>query len=309
MSRWLYPLLLVVVATVITVITGLRFGSAGSHTSFAHIIMPTPGGPSLFHASIDADPWNGNGPCNPVDAAHAVPSGPHEVAVCIESAPASLAAFDFTVNFDPALNSCTDVSCPSGDCLDDNPDANAGLTLGSGVPTLPWLGGNWDCNPSDVVEPTCEKYGIPGKAGMACWSLTGPYTSPTGDVSFPLAVLSLTAIAEGIDSMTLENVVLGDTDIVEIGTCNPAMNVPIDCYGAEVYPPPPPTPTATPTPTRPPGVGGTIKLPPSAVAAQSNGSPNYSGWTTQGYAALAGGVAAAAIAIGGAWCVRRRCLR
>jgi len=68
-----------------------------------------------------------------------------------------------------------------------------------------------------------------------------------------------------------------------------------------------PTPTPTPTPTRPPGVGGTVKLPPAAIAAEHGTSPTHSGWTVGAYAALAGGLAGAAVAIGvGGWYARRR---
>jgi len=71
------------------------------------------------------------------------------------------------------------------------------------------------------------------------------------------------------------------------------------------------TPTATftpvpPTPTRPPGVGGTVNLPPGAIAAESGAPVEGSGWATATYAALAGAVVA--IGIGG-WYARRRWLR
>jgi len=68
----------------------------------------------------------------------------------------------------------------------------------------------------------------------------------------------------------------------------------------------PPTPTPTGTPGHPPGVGGTVKLPPAAIAAESGASAEGSGWGTASWAALAG--AAVAIGIGG-WYARRRWLR
>jgi len=67
-----------------------------------------------------------------------------------------------------------------------------------------------------------------------------------------------------------------------------------------------PVATATPTPTRPPGVGGTVKLPPAAIAAESSAPAEGSGWGTATWAALAG--SAVAIGIGG-WYARRRWLR
>jgi hypothetical protein len=74
---------------------------------------------------------------------------------------------------------------------------------------------------------------------------------------------------------------------------------------------PTPTKTYTPTPTRTPshplGVGGAVKLPPAAIAAESATAPEGFGWTVGAYAALAGGLAAAAVAIGtGGWYARRR---
>jgi len=65
------------------------------------------------------------------------------------------------------------------------------------------------------------------------------------------------------------------------------------------------TPTPTPTPTRPHGVGGTVKLPPAAIAAESGAPAEGSGWGTASWAALAG--AAVALAVGG-WYARRRWL-
>ena len=67
-------------------------------------------------------------------------------------------------------------------------------------------------------------------------------------------------------------------------------------------------PVATATPTPPTGVGGVVKLPPAAVAAESGAAAEGSGWTFGAYAALVGVGAAAAMGIGG-WYARRRWLR
>jgi len=66
----------------------------------------------------------------------------------------------------------------------------------------------------------------------------------------------------------------------------------------------PPTPTSTGTPIHPPGVGGTVMLPPAAVAAESGSTTEGSGCSAATYVALAAGVAMA-IGIGG-WYARRR---
>ena len=58
---------------------------------------------------------------------------------------------------------------------------------------------------------------------------------------------------------------------------------------------------------RPPGVGGTVLLPPAAIAAESSEVSERSGWSAGIYAALAGGMAGIAVtaAVGG-WYARRR---
>ncbi len=77
-------------------------------------------------------------------------------------------------------------------------------------------------------------------------------------------------------------------------------------------PTPTPTATATPTPTNTPkaGVGGIVKLPPAAIAAESGAPAENSGRAGEAYAVLAGAMAAAVVAIvaGGRY-ARRRWLR
>ena len=239
-SLWLssIPLAIAITALLAVGLAGLQPWDGGhGHQAFAHLWDEDGDTTNDFHASLDANPWNGSGPCNPIDTLADVSAGDYEVAVCIESATAALATFEFGVSYDPALTSCTDVACPSGDCVDDNPDANAGATLGSGVPTSPSLGGGWDCNILDTVEPswepTCQKDGS-AEAWLACWSLTGPFTTPTGDVAFPLAIVTFTTLAEGVDDLALGDIVMGDRWSTELGSCNPIHNVPISCLGATV---------------------------------------------------------------------------
>jgi hypothetical protein len=71
------------------------------------------------------------------------------------------------------------------------------------------------------------------------------------------------------------------------------------------------TPTPTPTDTPTPGpVGGIAELPPLAgiSADQASGPADGPGWSAGDYA-LAGGLAAAAVIVAGAWYARRRWLR
>ncbi len=202
---------------------------------------PTTEAGSELHISIDADP--DDGPCSDVDQSNVIVSGPFSVAICIESASTTIGGFQFALSYDPDYISCTDESCAAGNCLDDNPDANAGTTLGPGqAPTDPNLGSGWDCNVMDLAQPICHKDGEP-KAWMACWSLTGPYTSPVGDTAFPLAVVTLSADWSGSYSwphepaqFSLSDVEIGNSGGVEMGSCNPILGMPVDCLGAQVEP-------------------------------------------------------------------------
>ena len=249
MKRSLLLTLMAIAGTAILAVSlvGFRLSQGGlDYSAFAHIYDYDANTTNDFHAEVDADATNGTAPCAPVDATAAVYPGVHEVAVCTTSAAANLGALAFVLNFDPALNTCTDVNCAAGDCLDDNPDANAGATLGSGVPTSPDLGTGWDCNIMDLAQPTCAKDAVAGAAWIGCWSLTGPYTSPIGDVSFPLAVVTFNAVALGTDALTLSTVILGDSAGGEIGSCNPVSSVGINCAGATVDKVPVPSPTPLP---------------------------------------------------------------
>jgi hypothetical protein len=68
-----------------------------------------------------------------------------------------------------------------------------------------------------------------------------------------------------------------------------------------------PPPTTTPTSGHLHGVGGIVKLPPSAVAADSDAPSDGSGWPAGAYAGLAGAGAAAVILLGaGGWYAGRR---
>ena len=163
MSRWFLGLLAISAVVVAVMLALARPGGSGNHESFAHQITTTPGAPA-FHAEIDADAWNG-APCNPVDTSAEVDIGDtNDVAVCLTSAMAptpspsnGVSKFQFDLTYHPALNECPEVNCdfPNTKCLDDNPDANEGTTLGQGVPTVPDLGGGWDCSVLNSTQPVC----------------------------------------------------------------------------------------------------------------------------------------------------------
>ena len=238
---------------------------------------------SDFHVEIDADARNGNGPCDPMDPAARV-SGAHEVAVCMENASAPVWGFQFGVLYDPRVDQCVDESCGEADCPDDNPDANAGTTLGSGVPTNPDLGLAWDCTTLGTDEPVCDKPDSDpntNKAWIICFSTGWPLTSPLNAPHWPLAVITFNSLADGVDALTLTDVVVW-TNWMEMGSCNPVNEAGIPCFGATVVVQSP--------------VGGIAEAPDVAAA---GGSPSLL------YAVLAGAAGVVALAAGG-WYARRR---
>jgi len=122
-----------------------------------------------FSFAIDADPWNGTAPCTPVDATHSVEVGAsHEVAVCTVSEPQKpaggpddVAAFSFNLTYDPLRNLCTAKNCLNkSPCTeDDNPDANAGATLGSGYPSFSQCANAADDDSDTIVNDGCPQLG------------------------------------------------------------------------------------------------------------------------------------------------------
>ena len=178
----------------------------------------------------------------------------------MESAPQPVGAFEFNLVYDDTLNQCVEKDCltqdPARRCLDDNPDANAGATLGSGLTTWPDLGVGWDCDPADAgAEPRCDidletgpGYGV---AHLGCLSTIGPYTSPVDADHWPLAVTTFNVLESGTDTLALRDVALADQDGAE-SNCNSVWGDEIPCYGAsnsKTYVTPTPTYTPTPTPT------------------------------------------------------------
>ena len=203
--------------------------------------------------ALDLD--TSGGPCATIDdsATHAE-DDTYNVGVCIGGMQAALGAIQLSVLYDDTLNSSPNIACATGDCLDTNPDANAGLTTwGSSLGAS-----GWDCNIFDLSPPMGDKNVATGpgngEAYLACWTLTGPYSLGDNEASGVLAQVSFTVIAGGeVDSLALGSVVIGDSAGAQIGACNPpATDVPvITCSGGDdtkLGPTPLPA-TATITPT------------------------------------------------------------
>lgn len=208
-----------------------------------------------FYVALDADITDG-GPCSEIDNEREVSIGQdYQVAVCVFGIPGPLGSLTMSVFYDDTLNSAPEISCPSGNCFDDNPDANVGTTVwGDG------FGGGWDCNIFDLAQPIGDR--LPdvtgpgnGEAWMSCWTLTGPYTLGDNETDGVLEVVSFHALAAGVETLAIGGLSISDPGGVEYGGCNPALGVEIDCFNATIYkgvtrtPFPSPTPTFTPTPT------------------------------------------------------------
>jgi hypothetical protein len=225
------------------------FGLPGGrldYTAFAHHYDFNGDGNNDFHAEIDLVK-DGTTFCDPVANTNIEVLGLHDVGVCLTDYPKvadnggdhGVAVFQFKVSYDPLLNECvTPVPNNSGKGLDDNPDANT--TEGVAVPgTNVWpqavtgdtLGdgttGAWDCSSFGQAYPTCAA----GVAFLGCGSLNGPFDLGDDEADFPLGVVHFNAIANGVDNMTLSEVVVNDEGLNEIGTCNPGVSVPIPCTG------------------------------------------------------------------------------
>jgi len=250
----LATVVLVVGATILAVgLVGARLMQTGPQEA-AHAA-------ETFVFAIDADATDGTAPCHPINTTHTVNVGDHhEVAVCTVNepnkptggGPDDVNSFSFTLTYDPLLNSCTPKNCSKkSPCTeDDNPDANAGSTLGSGVPTTPNLGDGWDCSGFGLIEPTCTA----GTATMTCLSAAGPYTS--GGLSpFPLAVVKFTVVGGGETDtiVTSNNVWKGNLTIEQHP---PSVSADVEKLGATAVPIITPTSTMTPTATSTPWCGG-----------------------------------------------------
>jgi hypothetical protein len=201
--------------------------------------------------SIDTD--ISDGPCTDIDSNLFTSVGQSfQVAVCVKNLGIGLAIAEFHLLYDDAIILAPEVA-DEGLGLDDNPDANAGTTT--------WgesLGDKVDCSQRFLAYPIGNRGLTPGEgeAFMTCTNLSGPW--PLGETANDgtLAVVTFNALKEGTSSLTLSEAVLGDSQAVEIGTCNPGVTDPMPCNDATIQvlkegqtPPPQPTAAASPQAT------------------------------------------------------------
>jgi hypothetical protein len=207
--------------------------------------------------------------------------------------------------FAPPDEEC--IGLTAAQSLDDNPDANntagpkgLGITAGD------------DCSGMGTAPPR----GSPLPIYIVCYAkmLT---TYELGQDPALLATITLDALAPGVDTLSFADPTgVGFTDPVLNGSCFIGGGN-IGCFGATIHkvaaPTPTPMPTITPTDTPTPGpVGGIAELAGVASTSAENARTpaEGSGWWADRYAALAGGLSAAVLAVAaGAWYARKRWLR
>jgi hypothetical protein len=153
--------------------------------------------------SLDMDITNGSGPCNPIDpeGGSSGNGADFKVAICLTGSAVPPAAIDVRVIYDDTLDQCVPVDCPSGECLDANPDANAGTTTW----TTPGLGTGCDCSSAGGAPPACDRNPNTGPgegvAFISCVCAT-PKLPVGPTVSIPIAVVTFKNIAKGKDTFS-----------------------------------------------------------------------------------------------------------
>ena len=270
MRRWTWVVFALSAIAVAIAFAVLPIGiNRNNDKSFAHVITGTPG-VNLPHLELDMVQDAGGTWCNPVDpVANHLQSEVYKVAVCLTSAPSVPSAFQFNLAYNTALNQCNPVVCDELDpnCLDSNPDANAAHTGGT-IFNGTGLGTKWNCNIGDV-SPDCGA--TSGQAFIQCnmTSGTGTLTLPVGpNVSWPIAVVSFTAMGVGVDDLTLQNVEVDDNALLPYVQCFGASCNAGAVFGATDYKgvtPTPAPPTATFTPVLPTATFTPTPVPPTAT--------------------------------------------
>jgi hypothetical protein len=213
----------------------------------------------------------------------------YQVAVCVSNVETVPASFQFDVLYNDELNTCvvSSAPCTAGDCLDNNPDANAGTSTSS-TPSFGDDPSSVDCNVGGSAPASCDTNATVGAGDAFLKCINSGATNrtlPYGDgVSAPIAVITFQAAAVGTDTLsfsTTSKVV--DPGFDNIVWCAPGDDAVGACLSSEDIkePPPPeptatftatwtPAPTATDTPTPVPGVRMEKDCDPNTDGVQSN---------------------------------------
>lgn len=215
---------------------------------------------------LDMNPDNGSGPCNPIDESVTVGEGSeYKVAVCLTGADSVPNSFEAHIDHKDSIDQCVPLDCSDKNCLDGNPDANAGSTTFS----TPSLGDGWDCDVAGVSPASCKSNS--GQISIACISAVNLGTLPVGPgVSSPVALIHFKAASQGTDQLSIFSATAADWDTATILDCRSSSG---SCRGGTVVVGPPgaesPTPveTAVPGATSPPV--GPVEATATAAAAAS----------------------------------------
>jgi hypothetical protein len=176
--------------------------------------------------AIDMNIANGTGPCTVLDSAATLAQGANlTVAICQLAFTGSPAAFNYQIAYDDTKVSVPEVA-DAGTGLDDNPDANAGVTTFG-----PNLGTGWDCSGGGLAYPTgdIEPATGPGNGKAfsgSCGSPGGPYTLGGSGI---LGLMTVHGDAIGTTPLTLKSVKIFGEDGAETGSCSPAFAAPATC--------------------------------------------------------------------------------
>jgi hypothetical protein len=353
MSRWLLTLLTLSAVAAAVVLAIARPGAFSRDGTFARsaAAVPATSTPWAYIDKIN----NGDGWCDPnhIDATTTEYVGDsHQFALCVGNLTLGhpVRSFQATIGYDGDLDECIDKVCQppvlgvqtvqiDAGCVDDNPDANAGVTQwGDG------LGDNWDCffafdaGPNlgfieTGQDPTCD---LPDhgssqlSAGISCHGKSS-FTLGDDETWGALAVLNMNVIASGVDNVDIQALHVYTESVDPIIDCSLVYSADVNadtvieglCQGATdikrqpvrhrsptptLKPPAtpttevptvPPPPPATPTPS---GGAGPVIVAPITGSGPTGSDAPWALW-------LAAGVAGAALAAGGFYIRYARCDR
>jgi len=343
MSRHLLGLFAVLAVAAAVVLAIARPGALSNQGSFAQPAA------AVADTEPSATPWayidkvnNGAGWCDPsrIDSITTEYVGDsHQLAICLGNLPGAVTGFTAAITYDGALDQCVDTLChhvvlgfgsqtalTDGEgCLDDNPDANAGVTvwgdgLGSGWTCSPLIGDQYQAYPFALSEPVCDlqRVAISVSTENTAWihcEGDGDYALGDDEGWGALAVLTLDVIGAGTDNVNIDYLDVAINNQPGI-TCseidlNADSIIDIPCQGATDIKRQHRRPTATPTeePTAtvtrvPPTVPPTVPPPPAtptpfggagpAIVAPATGSGPTAGDAPWAVWLAAGAVGAAA---------------
>ncbi len=188
---------------------------------FVEIDNALTAGPSTGTATIAIDA----SPALPgVQSSASVSGGSITVDVVVSNI-ADVAAFNFDVEYDPAVLSGPTIG--SGPSTDRNPDANQGFLEGTGRA--------FSCTPPDPNGAVT--WGTKKAARISCVS-TGSATGPATGAGTTIASVTLNVIGSlgAGSSLALKNVNVFNSEVVEVASCNPTVSITTACAGASLLP-------------------------------------------------------------------------